>query len=97
MADKTTGSNSTHDSTTPKKKTEHGDLGASQVQANFDKETDQGFRGVDVDPTPNENYTVGGVTDGKPTPETNADAAKTARDVTGGSKTAVEQNAEESK
>jgi hypothetical protein len=31
---------------------------------------DKGFRGVQVDETPNENYTVKGVTAGKPTPET---------------------------
>lgn len=41
-------------------------------------ETEQGFRGVRVDPTPLEHYTVAGVLAGKPTPETDADAAKTA-------------------
>jgi hypothetical protein len=71
------------------------DLGQSQVQERFDKETAQGFRGVEVDPTPNENYSVQGVIAGKPTPETDADAAHAARQVTGGHVTAVEQNAKE--
>jgi len=53
----------------------NGDLGAAEVQAKMDQETEQGFRGVKVDPTPNENYTVSGVTSGAPTPETDADAA----------------------
>lgn len=44
---------------------------------------EQGFRGVEVDPTPNEHYTVAGVTAGKPTPETDTAAAKAARKVTG--------------
>lgn len=33
-----------------------------------------GLLGVEVDPTPNANYTVGGVIAGKPVPETNAEA-----------------------
>lgn len=40
------------------------------TQAAADKEADQGYRGVATDNTPNENYTVAGVTSGKPTPET---------------------------
>lgn len=44
------------------------------------KETEQGFRGVEVDPTPNEAYTVSGVTSGQPTPETDEQAAAEARD-----------------
>ncbi len=47
-----------------------GDLGASEVQDNMDEITEQGFVGTEVDPTPNEHYTVAGVTSGKPTPET---------------------------
>ena len=31
---------------------------------------DKGYRGVQADETPNENYTVAGVLAGKPTPET---------------------------
>jgi hypothetical protein len=38
-----------------------------------------GFRGFEVDPTPNEHYTVSGVIDGKPTPETDADHAADVR------------------
>lgn len=44
--------------------------GAAEVQANVDKATAQGFVGVEVDETPNENYTVAGVLLGVPTPET---------------------------
>ncbi len=51
----------------------------AEVQAKVDKELDQGFRGVEADPTPNENYTVQGVTAGKPTPETDDKAADDAR------------------
>lgn len=46
------------------------DGGAAEVQATVDKLEDQGFIGVKVDPTPNVNYTVYGVTHGLPTPET---------------------------
>lgn len=35
-----------------------------------EKEAEQGFRGVQVDSTPNENYTLKGVGRGLPTPET---------------------------
>jgi hypothetical protein len=52
---------------------------AAEVQAKVDKETEQGFRGIEVDPTPNENYTVAGVLAGKPTPETDADHAESVR------------------
>lgn len=51
---------------------------AEQVQKAVDVETDQGFRGVEVDPTPNENYTLSGVTSGKPTPETDPKSAEKA-------------------
>lgn len=46
------------------------DLGQAEVQKKADEEAKQGFAGVEVDDTPNENYTVAGVTAGKPTPET---------------------------
>jgi hypothetical protein len=59
------------------------DQAAEQVQAATDKETEQGFRGIEVDPTPNENYTVAGVTSGKPTPETDDAAAEEARKARG--------------
>jgi hypothetical protein len=51
----------------------------AQVQAAVDAETDQGFRGTEVDPTPNENYTLPGQNAGKPTPETDEKAAEAAR------------------
>ena len=57
--------------------------GSSTAKAIIDKESAQGFRGVEVDSTPNENYTVAGVTSGAPTPETDLGAAKTARADTG--------------
>lgn len=62
---------------------EKGDLGASEVQEKVDAENEQGFAGYKVDVTPNENYTLAGVTSGAPTPETDADAAKAAREATG--------------
>jgi hypothetical protein len=52
-------------------------LGAGEVQAKMDEEQEKGYRGTKGDPTPNENYTVAGVTKGLPTPETDpAQAAK---------------------
>lgn len=49
-----------------------------QVQKAADQATEQGFIGVKADPTPNENYTVAGVTSGAPTPETDQAAADAA-------------------
>ena len=40
---------------------------------------EQGYVGDEVDPTPNEHYTVEGVTSGKPTPETDEKAAAKVR------------------
>lgn len=57
-----------------------GDLGAAEVEANVQAEQDKGYRGEAVDPTPNSNYTVAGVTSGKPTPETDPKQAAKARD-----------------
>lgn len=54
------------------------DIGEREVQARFDEETAQGFRGVRTDPTPLEHYTVPGVVKGKPTPETDEKAAERA-------------------
>lgn len=51
----------------------------AEVQKRVDQETEQGFRGIRADPTPNEHYTVEGVTAGKPTPETDDGAADDAR------------------
>ena len=59
------------------------DSGASEVQAKVDAENEQGFRGTRVDPTPLENYTLAGVTSGKPTPETDEKAAAKAREASG--------------
>jgi hypothetical protein len=53
---------------------------AAEVQANVDVETEQGFRGVEVDPTPNENYTLAGQNAGAPVPETDEATAKVAVD-----------------
>ena len=50
-------------------------LGGKEVQAKVDAEQEQGYRGYVPDPTPNENYTVAGVTSGAPTPENNPKAA----------------------
>lgn len=59
--------------TTASKKTQssetEGDLGASEVQARFDEANEKGYFGHAPDETPNENYTLDGVTSGKPTPE----------------------------
>lgn len=52
-----------------------GELGGKEVQAKMDVEQEQGFRGAVTDPTPNENYTIAGVTAGAPTPENNPEAA----------------------
>src|SRR4051794_6913012 len=46
------------------------EAGNKQVAENMAPEQEQGFIGVKVDPTPNEHYTVEGVTANKPTPET---------------------------
>lgn len=51
-----------------------GDLGRSEVDEKLDAINAQGFMGEKVDPTPNENYSVEGVTSGKPTPETDEKA-----------------------
>lgn len=58
------------------------DKAASQVQKAVDKETEQGFRGLEVDPTPNENYTLAGQNAGKPTPESDQKAAEKAASAT---------------
>ena len=55
------------------------DQAVSEVQKTVDAENDKGYRGVTVDPTPRENYTVAGVTAGLPTPETDEKLAAEAR------------------
>ena len=69
--------------------------GNAEVQAKIDKETAQGFRGTEVDPTPNANYTVAGVTSGAPTPETDPETANTARAFTNVGLTGLEAAARE--
>ena len=46
------------------------DAGQAEVQAIFDEAADKGHFGETPDDTPNENYTLKGVTSGAPTPET---------------------------
>ena len=55
-----------------------GDAGEAEVQAISDEAAEKGYLGEVVDETPNENYTLRGVTAGKPTPENQrgVDAAK---------------------
>lgn len=45
------------------------DPGMAEVQARFDEAEEKGYFGHTPDETPNENYTLKGVTSGKPTPE----------------------------
>lgn len=45
------------------------DAGEAEVQAKMDEAEDKGYFGTTPDDTPNENYTLKGVTSGKPTPE----------------------------
>lgn len=51
------------------------DAGEAELQAIHDKETEQGYRGVVADPTPNSAYTLAGVVAGEPTPETHDEQA----------------------
>jgi hypothetical protein len=65
---------------TKKKASESDDAGQAEVQETVDQLEEQGYYGDGIDPTPNENYTVDGVTSGKPTPETDAKQAAKARE-----------------
>jgi len=58
---------------TEKKSTtaDNGDAGQAEVQAKFDEANEKGYFGETPDKTPNENYTLKGVTSGAETPETN--------------------------
>lgn len=55
-------------------KTSKDDAGQAEVQQKFDEELAKGYSGdkprLDAGDYPNENYTLAGVTSGKPTPET---------------------------
>lgn len=53
--------------------------GAAEVRHAMEAEQEQGFRGVEVDQTPNSAYTVAGVTSGEPTPETDPELSKQRR------------------
>lgn len=74
----TTSVSTTRQSDTAKTSPSTGIAGSAVLQ-----EQAQGFRGIEVDPTPNENYTVAGVTSGAPTPETDLGLAKDVRSETG--------------
>ncbi|MFA0844350.1 hypothetical protein [Streptomyces rochei] len=52
---------------------------AQAIQKATDEAEEQGYFGTAVDPTPNEHYTLAGVTSGKPTPETDGDYAREVR------------------
>jgi hypothetical protein len=54
------------------------DEALSEVAERYAPEQEQGYRGDVTDPTPNENYTVQGVTSGAPTPETDPGLAEEA-------------------
>lgn len=58
------------------------DAANKRVQEQVDSQSSTGLIGVEADPTPNENYTVSGVTQEKPTPETDAEAAAKAKEAT---------------
>jgi hypothetical protein len=46
-----------------------------ELQERVDEAERKGFYGVEADPTPDEHYSVSGVTAGKPTPETDKGGA----------------------
>lgn len=58
-----------------KAETKATEAATEEVQSRVDEETERGFRGVEVDPTPNEHYTVAGVGAGLPTPESDPEHA----------------------
>jgi hypothetical protein len=58
------------------------DKALDEVQEVVDEETQKGYRGTEVDQTPNENYTVKGAAAGKPVPETQADPVAARREAT---------------
>lgn len=55
------------------------DAAQKEVQKAVDEAEDKGYLGVEVDPTPDSHYTVAGVTEGKPTPETDPGHAREVR------------------
>jgi|SRR5580765_1176852 len=70
------------------------DAGQGDVQKQMDEINDAGFMGTSPLADLNENYTVKGVTEGKPTPETDDDLYHEAREVSHGTpRTAVDKSA----
>lgn len=55
------------------------DRSTGDVQQQVDQDEARGLRGVEVDPTPNDAYSVKGVTSGAPTPETDDQAYEAAQ------------------
>lgn len=55
------------------------DAAQKEVQKAVDEASEKGFLGVEVDPTPDSHYSVAGVLEGKPTPETDLDHAREVR------------------
>lgn len=56
------------------------DAGQAEVQAKSDEATAKGYEGTVPDKTPNQAYTIQGVTGGAKTPETDAKAAAASKD-----------------
>lgn len=54
---------------TPQTSSGADDAGQAEVQKRFDEAAEKGYFGEVPDETPNENYTLSGVTSDKPTPE----------------------------
>lgn len=61
-----------------KNETAKAEKAEAEVQKAVDVETEQGFRGEEVDETDNHAYTVGGVVAGEPTPESDPEQAEKA-------------------
>jgi hypothetical protein len=55
------------------------DAAQKEVQKAVDDAEDKGYLGVEVDPTPDSHYSVAGVLEGKPTPETDPEHAREVR------------------
>ncbi len=79
MAEKQTTPKTTASPSTDGGATDAGDLGMAEVQQRFDKEQAQGFSGIEVDETPNENYSLQGGPAGEGTPEGDRQAGKEPR------------------
>lgn len=71
------------------------DAGQAEMQRLADEAAEKGYIGESVDPTPDANYTLGGVTSGAPTPETDAKAEAEARQASGIAPGPLQQAADE--